>query len=171
MPRTSFHGWPCSIARCADVLHDAWAILVLREALYGVRRFDELRVNLSISRNILTRRLEALCGAGILERRPYQTRPERHEYVLTEKGRDLGGVLIAAMAWGDRWLSPEGPPVELVDLRTEQPIEPVVVDRRTGLPIDLARLRPRRGPGFPERFNTELAEKRFGPPPDAPGPS
>jgi DNA-binding HxlR family transcriptional regulator len=112
--RTPFSDWPCSIARTVDLVGDWWTPLVLREAFLGVRRFDDFQRSLGIGRNILTQRLHRLVEEGMLERRPYQERPLRHEYVLTEKGRDFYPVLASMMRWGDRWLAgDEGPPVRL----------------------------------------------------------
>jgi DNA-binding HxlR family transcriptional regulator len=114
MRRTSFQGWPCSIARTVDLLGDWWTPLVLREAFFGMRRFDELQRSLGIGRNVLADRLRRLVDEGLLERRQYQDNPARFEYVLTAKGRDFHGVLVAIMRWGDRWLDRgKGPPVQL----------------------------------------------------------
>lgn len=104
MRRTSFGTWPCSIARTADILGDAWTLLVLREVFYGESRFDGFIGSLGIARNTLTDRLRRLEAEGLLRRRAYQTDPVRHEYLLTDKGRDFFGVLAAINAWGDRWL-------------------------------------------------------------------
>jgi DNA-binding HxlR family transcriptional regulator len=101
----------CSIARTLEVVGERWTMLVLRDALFGLRRFDEFRGSLGIASNVLAARLDRLCGEGLLERRPYQTRPERHEYLLTEKGRDLAPALLMLMRWGDRhYPDPAGPP-------------------------------------------------------------
>ena len=101
----------CSIARTLEVVGERWTMLVLRDALFGLRRFDEFRSSLGIASNVLAARLDRLCGEGLLERRPYQTRPERHEYLLTEKGRDLAPALLMLMRWGDRhYPDPAGPP-------------------------------------------------------------
>ena len=91
---------------------DRWTFLLLREAFFGVRRFVDFQRNLGVSRNLLSDRLGQLVDHGILDRRQYQTRPERHEYRLTDKGRDLYGVTVAIMRWGDRWLTDE-PPLRL----------------------------------------------------------
>src|ERR671920_79401 len=104
MRRTSFTNWPCSIARAADLLGDGWTLLVLREAFYGQTRFEGFTDDLGIARNTLTDRLRRLVDAGLLERRQYQTDPVRHDYELTEQGRDFFGVLAALNAWGDKWL-------------------------------------------------------------------
>jgi DNA-binding HxlR family transcriptional regulator len=112
--RTPFADWPCSIARTVDLIGDWWTPLVLRDAYRGVRRFDDFQRSLGIGRNILTQRLHRLVDEGMLERRPYQEHPPRHDYVLTDKGRDFYPVLAAMMRWGDRWLAgEEGPPVRI----------------------------------------------------------
>lgn len=97
-----------------DLLGDQWTLLVLREAFYGVSRFDRFQTSLGIARNTLTERLDRLVGAGLLERVRYQDRPARYEYVLSEMGRDFFPVLAAIIRWGDRWLDDGlGPPVIL----------------------------------------------------------
>jgi DNA-binding HxlR family transcriptional regulator len=114
MRRTSFRDWPCSIARTSDLLGDWWTPLVMRELLLGTTRFDDLQRALSIARNVLTERLKRLTEEGIVERRPYQDRPPRFEYHLTEKGRDFYPVILAIIRWGDRWLHDGGPPPVLL---------------------------------------------------------
>jgi len=102
----------CSVARTLSVVGDRWTLLVLRDAFLGVRRFEAFQRNLGISRHRLADRLKKLVQHGILERRPYQERPERLEYRLTEKGIDLYPILIAIVGWGDRWMADEqGPPM------------------------------------------------------------
>ena len=87
-----------------DLLGDQWTLLVLRQAYLGTRRFERFQGELGIARNTLTERLDRLTGAGLLERVRYQERPTRHEYALTEMGRDFFPALAAIMRWGDRWL-------------------------------------------------------------------
>src|SRR5689334_9644297 len=112
MRRTSFAQWPCSIARTLDVLGDWWTPLVLRDAYYGVRRFDEFQKGLGIARNTLSDRLHRLVDQELMEKRPYQTDPVRYDYVLTEKGRDFYPVIAAMARWGDQWLADDaGPPI------------------------------------------------------------
>jgi DNA-binding HxlR family transcriptional regulator len=89
-------------------------MLIIRDAFFGVSRFDQLQQRLGIGRNVLARRLDHLVGHGILDRVPYQQHPVRYDYRLTDKGRDLMLVLTAMRQWGDRWAAPDGPPVELV---------------------------------------------------------
>ncbi len=108
---------PSTIARALQVMGDRWSGLVIREAFFGVRRFDDFQRRLAIATNILARRLERLTGHGVLERVPYRHQPLRHEYRLTEKGLDLYPVPLAMLTWGDRWLTGRRrPPVPLTHL-------------------------------------------------------
>jgi DNA-binding HxlR family transcriptional regulator len=114
MLRRDYEGQNCSIARALEVVGERWTLLIIREALLGVHRFDELQADLGIARNVLQARLERLIEHGILERRRYQDHPPRHDYYLTEKGLDLWPTIVALMHWGDAYASPaEGPPVVL----------------------------------------------------------
>ena len=149
MRRTRFEEWNCSIARATDVLGDWWTPLVLREAFYGTRRFDDFVEHLGIGRNILTERLRRLTDEGIFDKVAYQEHPVRYEYRLTDKGRALFGVLAALHRWGNDWLATDdGPPVEMVDRETGEVIKPIVVDETTGQPLDPRAIAIRRGPGF-----------------------
>jgi DNA-binding HxlR family transcriptional regulator len=146
--RESYVGMNCSVAAALEVMGERWSFLVIREAFLGSRRFDQFQANLGIARNILTARLRTLVAQGILQPRRYQEHPERFDYVLTEKGRSLYPIILALMAWGDRWASPRaGPPALLVDRETRRPVEPVLVDRRTGAPVELGGVRLVPGPG------------------------
>jgi DNA-binding HxlR family transcriptional regulator len=107
-----YEGQVCSIARTLEVVGDRWTLLVMRDALRGKRRFDEFHESLGIARNILTDRLARLCGDGVLERRLYQSRPERFEYVPTPKGLALWPVIMSLLLWGDHHAAGEkGPPL------------------------------------------------------------
>lgn len=102
---------PCSIARSLPVVAEPWSVLVLRDIHIGIRRFEELRRDLGVSRKVLTERLRHLVELGLLELEVYSTRPPRHEYVLTAMGADFVDVLLAIAGWGDRWIAGEtGPP-------------------------------------------------------------
>ena len=114
MDRTSAARDTCSVARTLEVVGERWTMLVLREAFYGVRRFNDFQQLLGAPRNVLTARLQTLVDAGVLRREPYREEGarERHEYRLTEAGRDLMPALVALMQWGDRHLADEaGGPV------------------------------------------------------------
>ncbi|MBO9713673.1 helix-turn-helix domain-containing protein [Sphingomonas sp.] len=131
----------CPIGRALDRIGDAWSLLILRDAGLGATRFDQFRAGLGIAPNILSRRLAALVEAGLLEKHSYSKRPPRHDYRLTERGRDFLPVLEAIGAWGARHYG-EGQTSYPVDAETGARIEPVVVDRATGRP--LAGIRTRR---------------------------
>lgn len=132
MQRKSFGSMTCPIARSLERVGEWWSILILRDCFRGLTRFDQFQKSLDIAPNMLTRRLNALVEAGLLERRAYSDHPPRYEYVLTERGRDFRPVLWALLAWGNRHFAPEGPSVVVVDAETGERAEPVLVDRRTG---------------------------------------
>ena len=109
MLRRAYDGQVCSIARTLEVVGDRWTLLVVRDVALGRRRFDQLLASLGVASNVLADRLNRLVDVGILERVRYSERPERFEYRLTDKGRELRLALLALMQWGDRHLS-ERPP-------------------------------------------------------------
>ncbi|HET9101892.1 MAG TPA: helix-turn-helix domain-containing protein [Solirubrobacteraceae bacterium] len=110
----TYRGQTCSIASALEVVGERWTLLIVRQVMLGVRRFDEIQRDLGIARNVLQARLEHLERAGILERRRYHDSPIRYEYRLTEAGRDLWPVLVSLLQWGDAHLPrDEGPPVHL----------------------------------------------------------
>jgi DNA-binding HxlR family transcriptional regulator len=111
MLKRDYEGQNCSIARTLELVGERWSLLIIRDAFRGVRRFDQLQASLGIASNVLSSRLDRLVDAGILERVRYQERPDRYEYLLTDKGRELRVPLLALMHWGDRHLAPDGPPV------------------------------------------------------------
>jgi len=102
MRRKSFAEDRCPVARTLDRVGDPWSMLILRDAGFGSTRFDQFQESLGIAPNMLTRRLESLVEAGLLQRRIYSEKPARHEYVLTAKGRDFQPVLSALKAFGER---------------------------------------------------------------------
>ena len=110
-----YEGQHCSVARALELIGERWTLLVIREVLYGRRKFSEMQKTLGVARNVLTNRLQRLVDEGILERRPYSEKPERYEYFLTEKGLDLWPTLVALMFWGDKYMPlDDGPPARLV---------------------------------------------------------
>jgi DNA-binding HxlR family transcriptional regulator len=107
----------CSIAGALEVVGERWSLLIVRNVFLGLRRFDQIQANLGIARNVLQTRLERLVEQGVLERVPYQQRPPRHEYRLTEKGLDLWPIVVSLMQWGDRYTPPAGGPAVLLEHR------------------------------------------------------
>ncbi len=107
----------CSIAGALEVVGERWSLLIVRNVLLGLRRFDEIQENLGIARNVLQTRLTRLLDHGVLEKRLYQEHPPRYEYRLTEKGLDLWPTIVAMMQWGDRYALPAGGRVVLLEHR------------------------------------------------------
>jgi DNA-binding HxlR family transcriptional regulator len=114
MQRASFADMNCSIARSLEEIGEWWTLLIVRDAFFGVTRFEEFQERLGIARNILTKRLDTLVDAGVMERRPYDESRGRHDYVLTKKGRDLWPVLVTLRQWGDKWAIDGKPPVRML---------------------------------------------------------
>ncbi|MBF6078563.1 winged helix-turn-helix transcriptional regulator [Nocardia beijingensis] len=163
MKRTTFADWPCTVARTVDLIGDWWTPLVLREAYYGATRFEEFERTLGLSRNVLSQRLTRLVDESLLERVPYQQRPVRYEYRLTEQGRDFFPVVAAMMRWGDRWRAPsEGPPITLHHNSCGHDTYAETVCAHCREPLRHGDVSARLGPGFPERLRqTALATGRF----------
>lgn len=140
MDAERFSQGPCPVARALVRVGDAWSMLILRDAGYGATRFDQFRQNLGIAPNILTRRLAGLTEAGLLEKRRYNERPPRDDYVLTPKGRDFLPVLAALGAWGAQHYGERGT-TRAIDVETGAIVDPVVVDRAGGRPVAEIRTR------------------------------
>lgn len=136
MKHTDFGMLPCPIARSLGKVGEWWSILILREAFYGVTRFDDFEKSLKIAPTMLTRRLADLVEGGLMARRLYCTKPPRHEYVLTKAGRAFKPVLLSFVAWGNENFSPEGASLVIASRETGLPADPVLVDATTGLPIN-----------------------------------
>jgi DNA-binding HxlR family transcriptional regulator len=111
MERKSFESMHCSIAQALEIVGEWWSMLLVRDVMLGVRRFDQFQERLGISRNVLAQRLAKLVAAGVLDKRAYQDNPPRYDYVLTDKGRDLWPALTALRQWGDKYAAPGGVPL------------------------------------------------------------
>ena len=164
MQRKSFGKMACPIARSLERVGEWWSILIIRDALHGFTRFDEFQKSLNIAPNMLTRRLSALVDAGLLERRRYSERPPRYEYILTERGRDFRSVIVAMFAWGNKHFAPEGASVLLIDRKTRAKADPVLVDRKSGRPLNERDFVFAAGPAASERTRRRYAvinQKQF----------
>ncbi|HXM56702.1 MAG TPA: helix-turn-helix domain-containing protein [Candidatus Dormibacteraeota bacterium] len=102
----------CSVARALEILGERWTLLIVRDALHGVARYDEFLGRLGVPTTTLSRRLNQLVAAGVLYRHRYDDRPPRDEYRLTPAGRELAVVIESLREWGDRHVSPDGPPAD-----------------------------------------------------------
>jgi DNA-binding HxlR family transcriptional regulator len=141
MARTDFSQMQCSIARSLEVVGERWALLIIRNAFYGARRFDDFIADLGIARNVFTERLTGLVEHGVFTRERYEDRPPRYEYRLTDKGRDLLPVILTMLRWGDRWESADGPPVRLTHTTCGQRTEAVAACRHCGEELRWGELR------------------------------
>ncbi len=119
MKHTDFGSMACPIARSLGKVGEWWSILILRDAFYGLTRFDEFEKSLKIAPNMLTRRLSGLVEGGLMERRQYSTRPPRFEYILTEKGRVLAERVRARHRLVVDFLRAVGVPAEAAEADAE----------------------------------------------------
>jgi DNA-binding HxlR family transcriptional regulator len=141
MPHRPFEGKNCSIAGALSVLGERWTLLVMREVLLGRRRFEDIRRQTGIAKNILSDRLETLVAHGLLEHRGA-------EYVPTRKGADVNPVLVALMQWGDAHVAGRaGPPRVLVHAKCGHDASPSLRCAHCDEEIDGRELRVRPGPG------------------------
>jgi DNA-binding HxlR family transcriptional regulator len=146
MQRKSLKTTQCPIARSLERVGEWWSILILRDAFLGLTRFDAFQDSLGIAPNMLARRLKGLVESGLLEKRRYQERPPRFEYLLTERGRDFRPVLWALLSWGNRHFAPEGVSVQIIDGKSGEVAEPMLIDRKTGKPLTTPRFHAAPGP-------------------------
>lgn len=123
MLKRDYQGQNCSVARALEIVGERWTLPIIRDAFLGLRRFEQFQESLGIARNVLTDRLNRLVEEGILERVRYSERPERYEYRLTPKGRELDLAIMALRQWGDKHVSEKPPRL----LRRKSDKKPVVV--------------------------------------------
>jgi DNA-binding HxlR family transcriptional regulator len=148
----------CSMARAMEVVGDRWSILILREAYYGVKRFDEFEHYVGVAPNILSNRLKKFVDSGIMSRVPLPEHAGRYAYILTEKGRDFFPAYLALKKWGDDWLAePEGPQVVFRDRTAGHEIRYPELLNASGKPLRLEDVEVVAGAGAVP-FN----RKRFG---------
>lgn len=143
MKRSSWSGIDCSIAQTLEVVGDPWTLLIVRDAFFGQRRFEDFRRSLGIPRATLSSRLARLVEHDVMATQEYSKHPSRHEYVLTTKGLALGPILIAMLQWGDEWSGADEPPVYLFDADSGHRIAPLYVDERSRRPLSEIRLERR----------------------------
>ena len=149
MLHRTYESQVCSVARALEIVGERWTLLILRDALLGVRRFDDFQASLGIARNVLTDRLGRLVEAGVLEKRAYSERPPRHEYRLTDKGRDLWPVVHALVTWGDRHEAPDGPPRVFLHRGCGGAVDDHRCCERCGAALEVRDVETVPGPGAP----------------------
>src|SRR5712691_11090744 len=145
MLNRDYEGQNCSIARALEVVGERWTLLIIRDVLLGLHRFDEFQESLGIARNVLTDRLNRLVDEGVLERVPYSERRGWHEYQLTKKGLDLNIALTALRQWGDEYLSEKPPRLQLRKVDKTPAVAAVVPKGTKSLRTDEIETAP--GPG------------------------
>ncbi len=132
----------CPITRLLEIVGDRWSFLIIRDVFYGVRRFDAMQKHLGISKKVLADRLSRLQQAGIFKKVSYQQRPQRFDYRLTPKGRDLFPVLLTMMRWGNRWLNDgHSHGIKLQHQACGKTVEPEVVCSHCKQPLTPAKVR------------------------------
>jgi DNA-binding HxlR family transcriptional regulator len=148
--RLSYTADNCSIRRTLDIVGERWTLLVLREAFYGVRRFEDFVRTIGCPRDVLSARLKTLVQEDILQRQPYREAGSRtrSEYRLTEKGLELFPALLALLQWGDRWTAdPSGPAVELSHRGCGSPFTITMGCAAGHGPLTIREVQARPGPG------------------------
>src|SRR5215204_1929573 len=149
MRRASFEDMSCSVARSLEVIGEWWTLLILRDAFFGVTRFEEFQARLGIARNILAKRLDTLVEHGVLERRCYDDARGRYDYVLTDKGKALWPVLVTIRQWGDEWSVGKGKePVLIVHKTCGKRSTGVLTCDNCGARLHRADMRVVPGPGL-----------------------
>jgi DNA-binding HxlR family transcriptional regulator len=160
MRSKGFDGMVCSIAGVLDAVGDRWAMLILRDLGLGLRRYDDLRKSTDVTHATLSDRLKHLEANGLIERRLYQTGPDRYEYVLTRKGADIILVIQALAQVGDKWqiAGNKGPPLKFVNRNSGRPVRIALVDEKSGEVVRLRDVRPQAGPGADDLVRWRLTK-------------
>jgi DNA-binding HxlR family transcriptional regulator len=139
----------CSVARTLSLVGDRWTMLILRSNFMGVRRFDDFHTLLGMTRHVLTDRLNRLVEAEVLKKVPYQEKPARFEYRLTDKGKDLYPVVLSLMAWGDKWMDKGlGAPLHLQHSTCGHTMTPLMVCSECREPLHPREVAMLAGPGL-----------------------
>ncbi|HSS34235.1 MAG TPA: helix-turn-helix domain-containing protein [Solirubrobacterales bacterium] len=160
----AFADFNCSVAQPLAFLGERWSLLILRDLFLGRRRFEEFQESLGLATNVLSQRLATLVEEEVVERRRYSEHPERFEYRLTEKGRDLQPILLALLAWGDRYTAgPDGAALETVHDDCGHAFHMVPTCSHCGGEVHAGNVHNRPGPGATEeqrRRAEALRERR-----------
>jgi DNA-binding HxlR family transcriptional regulator len=162
MRSKSFGGMACSIAGVLEAIGDRWAVLILRDLSLGLAKYEDLRKSTDVTNATLSDRLKHLEDNELIERRLYQTNPERYEYFLTAKGRDIILVIQALAQVGDKWAvsGDAGSPLRFVDRKTGHLVKLAMVDRETGQRVRAQDLLPQEGPGADDLVRWRLTHFR-----------
>lgn len=177
MPRLKTNESMCSAARSLELLGDRWALLLIRELMFGTHRFDDFASHLGIARNVLADRLSRMTAAGILVQKPLRDDALRQGYYLTEMGEGLLPVLVSLLQWGDRWLqTPDTVPLRVVERVSGAELAPIRLRSASGAELTHRDLDWAPGPGAGHPSIAPLAaayeaQRRRDPRPVPPAPS
>jgi DNA-binding HxlR family transcriptional regulator len=164
MRSKGFDGMVCSIAGVMAAIGDRWGLLILRDLICGLSRYDDFRQSSGVTNATLSDRLKHLEANGLVERRRYQTNPERFEYHLTPKGEQIAPVMPVLAQIGDWWKvsGASAPPLKFVNRKTGADVAWSFVDRKTGAPVDAQDVAIQEGPGADDlmRWRLSHAENR-----------
>jgi DNA-binding HxlR family transcriptional regulator len=160
MRSKDFDGMVCSIAGVLHAIGDRWAMLILRDLGLGLSKYEELRKSTGVTHATLSDRLKHLEQNELIERRQYQTGPDRYEYLLTRKGGDVIMVIQALAQVGDKWAitGNSGPPLKFVSKNTGRPVKLALVDDKSGELVRLRDVRPQAGPGADDLVRWRLTK-------------
>jgi DNA-binding HxlR family transcriptional regulator len=160
MRSKGFDGMVCSIAGVLDAVGDRWAMLIVRDLELGLSRYEDLRKSTGITHATLSDRLKHLEENELIERRQYQTGPNRYEYVLTRKGWDILLVIQALAQVGDKWqiAGEAGPPLKFVNKNSGRAVKLALVDEKSGEMVRLRDVRPEAGPGADDLVRWRLTK-------------
>ena len=160
MRSKSFAGMACSIAGVLDAVGDRWAMLMLRDLSLGLSKYEELRKSTGVTHATLSDRLKHLEENELIERRQYQSGPDRYEYLLTRKGRDVILVIQALAQVGDKWAitGNAGPPLKFINKNSGRPVKLALVDDKSGETVRLRDVQPQAGPGADDLVRWRLAK-------------
>jgi DNA-binding HxlR family transcriptional regulator len=151
----------CSVARTIAVIGDRWTLLVLRDCFLRVRRFEDFQARLGVTRHVLADRLRKLVRHGVLRRVPYQARPRRHEYILTQKGIDLYSIIMAIVHWGDVHMVDERGRPRLHEHKScGKMFDPVMTCSECGKPLSPREVHVHLGPGASETSQVSSSGNR-----------
>lgn len=153
MERKSFKDMECPIAQALKHVGEWWSILIIREAFYGAKRFDEFQQGLEgIAPNTLTRRLKSMVEKGLLQKVQYSQRPIRYEYILTECGRNFYPIMTMLLDWSNKYFAKDGIKIQLENIKTKKIAIPFIGDKNTGLEMNLGDYRIVAGPNASDKL-------------------
>ena len=164
MRSKGFDGMVCSIAGVMAAIGDRWGLLILRDLILGLSRYEDFRQSTGVTNATLSDRLKHLEANGLIKQRRYQVNPERFEYLLTKKGWQIASVMPVLAQIGDRCdvSGASAPPLKFVNRKTGADVGWSLIDKKTGEKLSTRDLAIKEGPGADElvRWRLSNAERR-----------